>query len=73
MRLKKIYKITIILIFLLSTIVCANNVEEEQIDLTQIKENVVQTASNATTIPEINSKSAIVVERTTRNNFIWQK
>ncbi|MBR3249864.1 MAG: D-alanyl-D-alanine carboxypeptidase [Clostridia bacterium] len=67
MNLKKIYKITIIFIFLASTIVYANNIDEEQIDLTQIKQELAEVSSNASNIPDINSRSAIVLERTTKS------
>ena len=67
MYLKKICKITIIFIFLASTLVHANNIDEEQIDLTQIRQELEEVSASATNIPDINSRSAIVLERTTKS------
>lgn len=52
--------------FLFTTITFANIDENEQIDLNQIEQEIIQTSTDASNVPDINSRSAIVLDRTSK-------
>lgn len=66
MNFKKICLFSLLLILIFSNLTYANIDENEQIDLNQIKQEVVETSTNTSSIPDINSKAAIVIDRSTR-------
>lgn len=66
MKYKIISFFYIIIILFYTTLTYANIDENEQVDLNQIKEEIVQTSSSTTKIPSINSRSAIVYDRTAK-------
>lgn len=66
MKYKIISFFYIIIILFYTTLTYANIDENEQVDLNQIKEEIVQTSSSTTKIPSINSRSAVVYDRTAK-------
>ena len=63
---KKIYIFLFAFIFCFAPFVYANLEDNEQIDTTTLKDEIVETSTNTTDCPEINSRSAIVIDRTTK-------
>ena len=57
---------TLVTLLLNYRFVFANIDETESVDLNQIKEDIIQTSSNTNEIPTINSRSAIVFDRTSK-------
>ena len=66
MKYKFISIFTLITLLLNYRFVFANIDETESVDLNQIKEDIIQTSSNTNEIPTINSRSAIVFDRTSK-------
>ncbi len=66
MKVKKIYLFVLNFVFLFTTITFANIDENEQIDLNQIEQEIIQTSTDASNVPDINSRSAIVLDRTSK-------
>ena len=67
MRYKIISFFSIIITIFCTTLSYANLDENEQIDLNQLKEEIIQTSSSTSEIPSINSKAAIVLDRSTKS------
>lgn len=69
----KIINICIILIFLLIPITYANNEDNEKIDLNLIQTEIVETSSDISKEPSINSRSAIVIDRKSKEVLYGKK
>lgn len=67
MRLKKVCLFVFAFGFLFTSLSFANIEENEQINLDQIKQEVKQASTDADGFPDINSRAAIVLDRTTKN------
>lgn len=75
LRKKNLFKIIIILIILLnvySPLIYADDEEEEDINETELQELIVESATTPVEGPSINSKAAIIYDRTTQK-VIWGK
>lgn len=70
---KIIILLTLIFILPFPTAVKAEDEIEEEFDFTGIGELLQSVTSEANKIPEINSRHAIIYDRTTRKCTIWQK
>lgn len=66
MNFKKIYIVIILLLFIFTSFSFANIDENEQIDVTELKQEIVETSVKNTDMPDIDSRSAIVIDRTTK-------
>lgn len=66
MKFKKIYVSMFLLVFIFTSVVFANIDENEQIDITEVKQEVTQASADNSNLPDINSKSAIVIDRATK-------
>ncbi len=69
----KIINICIILIFLLIPITYANNEDNEKIDINLIQTEIVETSSDISKEPTINSRSAIVIDRKSKEILYGKK
>ena len=67
MKYKAINFFTLIFLFFHVPFLYANNDESEQIDLNEIKKEIIETSSDTSDVPSLNSKSAIVLDRTTKS------
>lgn len=67
MKLKKLCVFIFFLVFVFTTITYANIDEDEQINITEVKQELQETSAGSTNIPDINSRSAIVIDRATKN------
>jgi len=70
----KIIYIFLILSFLAFnfTVFADDNIEEE-LDWSEIESEIKSANSEANEVPSINSRHAIVIDRTSRKSFIWKK
>ena len=66
MKLIKFYIVFVLCIFLFTTTVFADIDSDEEIDFNEIKQEIIETSSNATDIPNINSRAAIVIDRNSK-------
>ena len=64
---------TLVTLLLNYRFVFANIDETESVDLNQIKEDIIQTSSNTNEIPNINSRSAIVFDRTSKTILLGKE
>ena len=72
--LKKLFKVVVIIIIILnvcSSIIYADDEEEEELDVNELQE-IVRASTEPTKEPVINSKAAIIYDRTTKK-VIWGK
>ncbi len=69
---KKIGTILIIVLILYSNIVSADDIETQNIIINEIKNEAIQTIANSTNEPNINSKTAVVIDRQTKE-ILYQK
>ena len=66
MKLIKFYIVFVLCIFLFTTTAHADIDSDEEIDFNEIKQEIIETSSNATDIPNINSRAAIVIDRNSK-------
>lgn len=66
MKLIKFYIVFVLCIFLFTTTAYADIDSSEEIDFNKIKQEIIETSSNATDIPNINSRAAIVIDRNSK-------
>lgn len=66
MKLIKFYIVFVLCIFLFTTTAYADIDSSEEIDFNEIKQEIIETSSNATDIPNINSRAAIVIDRNSK-------
>ena len=66
MKLIKFYIVFVLCIFLFTTTAHADIDSSEEIDFNKIKQEIIETSSNATDIPNINSRAAIVIDRNSK-------
>ena len=66
MRFKNLCLFVFTFLFLFTSISFANIEENEQISVDQIKQEVKQVSTNTTAFPDINSRAAVVLDRTTK-------
>ena len=74
---RKVIKIVYIFIavFLITsnfTVFADDNIEEE-LDWSEIESEIKSANSEAKNMPVINSRHAVVIDRTSRKSFIWKK
>lgn len=62
-----------ILILIGSTVVFAEEYVEEELSEEEFGNAVQETLAEAPKVPNINSRHAIIYDRTTRKNIIWKK
>lgn len=73
MKFKYLYIVTVLIFFFCASNVYANNEDNEQIDVTNIENEVIQTSSDISKKPNLNSRSAIVIDRTTKTILYGKK
>ncbi len=56
----------IVMLIIQSTLVHANEEDDEEIDLEELQSEIIQTATKPSKEPQINSKAAIVIDRNTK-------
>ena len=66
MKLIKFYIVFGLCVFLFTTTAHADIDSSEEIDFNEIKQEIIETSSNATDIPNINSRAAIVIDRNSK-------
>lgn len=66
MKLKNIYILVLLFTIIFSTVTHADNETDEQIDLKQIEQEIIETSSDITDEPSINSRAAVVIERNSK-------
>ena len=66
MKLIKFYIVFVLCVFLFTTTAHADIDSSEEIDFNEIKQEIIETSSNATDIPNINSRAAIVIDRNSK-------
>ena len=66
MKLIKFYIVYVLCVFLFTTTAHADIDSSEEIDFNEIKQEIIETSSNATDIPNINSRAAIVIDRNSK-------
>lgn len=66
MKLIKFYIVFVLCVFLFTTTAYADIDSSEEIDFNEIKQEIIETSSNATDIPNINSRAAIVIDRNSK-------
>ena len=64
--------ISIFVFFTMPTAILADNEDESLDDISNIKAEIIETASNPTTIPDINSRAAVVIDRNS-NTILYGK
>lgn len=71
-KLVKIVSIFLILFFIASNfLVFADDNIEEELEWSEIENEIRSASSEANEAPSINSRHAVVIDRTTRKSFIW--
>lgn len=68
----KILMIIVIITFSSSIVYADDEIEESVFSLEELNE-ILETAVSPEEIPNINSRHAIVYERTSRKNSVWEK
>ena len=63
---KKLSSILIIILILFGNIALADDIETQEIIFNEVKEEAIQTIASSTDEPNINSKSAVVIDRQTK-------
>lgn len=67
MKFRNIYILSFLLVFLFTTIVYADiETDDEEINLNEIEQEIIQTSSDTTSEPDINSRAAIVIDRNSK-------
>lgn len=66
MKLIKFYIVFVLCVFLFTTTAHADIDSSEEIDFNEIKQEIIETSSNVTDIPNINSRAAIVIDRNSK-------
>ena len=66
MKFIKFYIVFVLCVFLFTTTANADIDSSEEIDFNEIKQEIIETSSNATDIPNINSRAAIVIDRNSK-------
>ncbi len=69
---KKLSSILIIILILFGNIALADDIETQEIIFNEVKEEAIQTIASSTDEPNINSKSAVVIDRQTKK-ILYQK
>ena len=69
MSFKKCIIFIYLIIFFLTTISYANIEENEQINIPDIKQEIIQASTESTAVPDINARSAIVIDRVTKTTL----
>ena len=59
--------------FMYFSVVYANNEDTEKIDITNIQNEIIQTSSDLTKEPNLNSRSAIVLDRNSKTILYGKK
>ncbi len=72
-KIKIIFCLMMLIIISLNNLVYADDeIDEENITWEEIEE-ILETASEIEEIPTINAKNAIIYDRTSRGNNIWER
>ena len=73
MKFKYSFLFILVFCFLMTNIVYANNEDTEKVDITNIENEIIQASSDLTKEPNLNSRSAIVIDRNTKTILYGKK